>query len=347
MLSTTARRASPAGAGAPVEAIRQNRPIIACLDRSRHAGKVLSHARALAAALKAPLTLLRVIEPPPDNEFHPDPVDWAIRRREADCALKSFARRSDGDALPRTDTVLAEGPCGEGICDEAQKRGAEIVVLGTRGESGERGDWHDDFGSTAREVMARAHSMVLFVPARAAEPPRRYRRILVPLDSSPWSETALPIALRLARATRAELVLAQAVTTPELVSWQPFEAEDIELRHRIVQRNKCVARTYLERQSRALADQGVAVRVLVPTGPDARCVLSELMQKEAFDLVVISARGNGCISHSELPYGNVVAHLASHGHVPLLVLPPHADIYGNHRGAPAHPDRRPAVRNLA
>lgn len=347
MLSHTPQPACPTVVGGPVTAIRQNRPVIACLDRSRHAGKVLSHARALAAALHAPLALLRVIEPPPDNEFHADPVDWAIRRREADRALKSFAERGGDEALPRTDTVLAEGPGAEGICDEAQKRGAEIIVLGTRGESGERGDWHDDIGSTAREVMARAHNMLLFVPAGAAEPPRRYRRILVPLDSSPWSETALPIALRLARATRAELVLAQAVTTPELVGWQPFEAEDIELRHRIMQRNRRVASTYLDRQRQALAEQGVTVRTSVPTGSDARHVLSELMEEEAFDLVVISARGSGCISHSELPCGNVVVHLASHSHVPLLVLRPYAEAFGNHREASARFDHRPAVRDLA
>ena len=65
--------------------------VIACVDRSEHAGKIIPHACAMARALDMPLTLLRVLEARPTTNFRPDPIEWDIRRQEARTALKRLA----------------------------------------------------------------------------------------------------------------------------------------------------------------------------------------------------------------------------------------------------------------
>ena len=63
-----------------------------------------------------------------------------------------------------------------------------------------------------------------------------FQHILVPLDGSPCSERALPVAAHIARATHGRLVLAMALPVPIEVAWsamgsQPLmeDALDLEL----------------------------------------------------------------------------------------------------------------------
>jgi Universal stress protein family len=59
------------------------RHVMACVDTSAHARKVIPHAVAIAKAMEATLTLVRVLEPGPTGEGPPDPVEWDIRRHQA------------------------------------------------------------------------------------------------------------------------------------------------------------------------------------------------------------------------------------------------------------------------
>jgi nucleotide-binding universal stress UspA family protein len=193
-----------------------------------------------------------------------------------------------------------------------------LIVLGTHGEHrpGACG-----IGSTARNVLERGGGSVLLVPistATARTP--HYQRILVPLDGSSWSESVLPFAARLAHATDAELILAHVVPMPELTETDPLEAEDFELRERVVARNERVARSYLDRVRRYVAERGLKVRALTLRGDDVRSSLINLIGNENVDLVVFSARGHGCNRVSDVPYGNVAAYLVTHSHVPMLIV---------------------------
>src|SRR3546814_595792 len=54
---------------------------------------------------------------------------------------------------------------------------------------------------------------------------------------------------------------------------------------------------------------------------DVREALNELIQKEAVDLAVMSARGHSREYVADVPYGTVASYLMTHCSVPMLVLP--------------------------
>ncbi|MCC5986318.1 MAG: universal stress protein [Pararhodobacter sp.] len=294
--------------------------VLACVDRSRHARRVLAHAGALARAIGGQLMLLRVLDPHSGNDLPPDPVEWELRRREAGAALARMADRGGIEAR----IVLAQGRPSEEICHEVARLGAEYVVLGRFGEEVEDLDRANGMGATARAILERAQGKVLLVPGSDLQK-QGYRRILVPLDGSCWAESALPTAMRLVRSMGAEIILAQIVTQPELVCPAPPLPEDGALRERIMERNNRAARAYLERQRAVLSEQGVSVRIRVVAGADARASLLDLMREEDCDLVVLSARGSGFRHLPGLHFGSVVAHLSLHSATPLLIVRPDMD----------------------
>ena len=298
---------------------RSTKHVIACVDRSKHARKVVSHALAIASALRVPVTLLQVLEAPPSSDFRLDPIEWDIRRHESQNALKRLAVER-ADRVEAINAELAEGKAAEEICRWARERSAELIVLGTHGER-EAEDF--GIGDTARDVLERAEVNVLLVPVFTVPiGTPHYRRMLVPLDGSSWSESVLPLVVRLAHAADAELILVYVVPVPELIETDPLEAEDLDLRKRLIDRNERVARSYLDRVRGYAAGQGLKVRALTLRGDDIRSSLTKFIDSEHVDLVVLSARGHGCRRVSDVPYGNVARYLITHSPAPILIVRP-------------------------
>lgn len=293
------------------------RQVVACVDRSRHAEKIVPHALALANALGSSLTLLRVLEARRGNDSRPDPIEWDIRRHEAREGLRRLAKFC-GDEI--VEAELAEGGTAEEICRRSDNRAARLMVLGTRGEGGVAGR---GLGGTAHSVLERAAGPVLLVPLAAPQIDEvSYRRILVPVDGSSWAESVMPLALRLATASGAELVIAHIVPGPELTETGPLEAEDIALRERVIERNERIARAYVDRLRGHAAEKGLKVRTLVRRSDDVRTGLAHLIASEDIDLVVLSARGHGRSRPFDLPYGDVAAYLTTHSSAPILMTRP-------------------------
>jgi nucleotide-binding universal stress UspA family protein len=128
----------------------------------------------------------------------------------------------------------------------------------------------------------------------------------------------LPLARRLAEAHDAELILAHVVPAPELTEVGPLDAEDLELRERLLRRNERVAGEYLDRLRARLAETGARVRSLVLRGGDARSRLARAIEREGVDLVVLSAQGHS--ARADVPLGNVTAYLVAHAVAPLLIV---------------------------
>lgn len=298
---------------------RSVKQVIACIDQSKHARNVAAHAFAIASALRLPVILLQALEAPPTNDFRLDPIEWDIRRQESRNALKRLAEER-AESVGAVDAELVEGHSAKEICRWARERSAELIVLGTHGEREAEVCW---IGSTARDVLERTEGSVLLVPVlTAAARNPRYRRILVPLDGSSWSESVLPLAVRLARATGAELILVYVVPVPELIETDPLESQDLELRERLIERNERVARSYLDRVRGHAAGQGLKVRALPLRGDDIRSTLNRFISSEHVDLLVLSARGHGGTRVSDVPYGNVAGYLITHSPVPVLIVRP-------------------------
>ena len=291
------------------------RRVLACIDESEFSNKLIPHAVAVAEALHAPLTLLRVLEVAHHEGVPPDPIAWSIHRREAQDDIDRMARDQDR-MCGSIDTIVVEGEPAEQICRWARANEMPLTVIGTSGGGGAT-EW--ELGDTARKLIDRATGAVLLVPSSVSHTRTvHYRRLLVPLDGSCQAESVLPLAISVAEAEEAELLLAHVVPTPELTEIGPLEADDHKLREQVASRNERVARHYLDRVRAGIAERGIAVRSIVLREGDARSRLARFIVDKVVDLVVLSSHGR--TGRADVSCGSVAAYLLTHASAPVLMV---------------------------
>jgi nucleotide-binding universal stress UspA family protein len=151
-----------------------------------------------------------------------------------------------------------------------------------------------------------------------------YQNVMVPLDGSPFSEQALPLALDIARTGGATLRLTYVqLPVSSIYSEAPlFLADEIE--SHVIERERSRWLDYLEGVAARIrkAAPGVMVVTSVQEGNPA-----ESLQKEAIatgaDLVVMTTHARGALARLWL--GSVADELLRHLPIPLLLVRPSAD----------------------
>jgi nucleotide-binding universal stress UspA family protein len=142
------------------------RKILAAIDFSPVSEAVVEQAESLARAFSAELTLLHVAAPDPDfvgYEAGPQTVRDAraeelhTEHRELQATAESLRQRE----VP-CHALLIQGPTVEKILEEAQRIGADAIVLGSRGHGAL---YRALLGSVSEGVLRDARCPVLFVPA--------------------------------------------------------------------------------------------------------------------------------------------------------------------------------------
>jgi nucleotide-binding universal stress UspA family protein len=297
------------------------RRVLVCLDRSPFSEVCLPYALCISKTFGSALTLLHVLEAPHERSGprsgprSTDALGWEISRREASEYLQRVERQATELSGQHVDVRLEQGHPAERIAAIAHEIGADLTVLASHGEGGVAA-WN--LGSTVQQVLAVARGSVLVARSSSTNPTvASLKRILVPLDGSPRTESVLPIAARIAKTHGAELVLVHVVAEPQPTGVLRA-AEDVELARELATRLEARAQRYLDHLRDRLAREGASVRALVIRRIDGHQVLLELMQTEQVDLVVLSAHGTTC--NAARPFGSVTAHLLAHSVVPLLVL---------------------------
>lgn len=293
--------------------------VLVCLDRSPLGESVLPHAIALARGCGARLTLLHVLETKRGLEAPGpvDPLEWEIGLAEGREYLEHVAAHHRSSDVPMS-TALIQGHAAEQICAWAGSHRVDVTVLCTHGEGG-RTEW--SLASTTQKLIEGVAGSLLLVPASAAAPAGPaacYTRILVPLDGSARAESALSLAIRLARAQDTELILVHIVPVPELTRIGPLVPEDLDLERRLVGRNERVGQQYLERLQARLQQSGLTVRTVLARDADVRNELVRVVAREQADLVVMSAHGS--TGRTDRPCGSVAAHLLACCGTPVLVV---------------------------
>lgn len=138
-----------------------------------------------------------------------DPVEQSLVE-ETELALETLARELTLGRQVAVESKLVRGSVPTEIGRQADAFDADLVVLGARGAGFARRLLP---GSTAERLLHKTLRPLLVVRQKAHEP---YRRVLVPVDFSPWSAASLDLARRVAPG--AHLVL--------LHSWElPFEGK--------------------------------------------------------------------------------------------------------------------------
>jgi nucleotide-binding universal stress UspA family protein len=272
--------------------------VLVCLDRSASSDACLPHARFVAEAFGARLTLLHVMPSPPSahERSRVDALEWEIARREAELYLDR-ARASLGAAPDTTITRMTQGSPAEQIVAAAREMAADVTVLASHGEGG-REAVGAGLGSVAQHVLATASGSVLLVqPACSARTPPH--RIMVPLDGSVRSECVLPIVADLAHTDGAEVLLVHVVTEP-IPTAVLSEPDDIQLALALASRMEANAESYLARIRARMLPRVSSVRSLVVRRGEERQALLDIA--------------------SERVFGSVASYLLSHASIPLFVL---------------------------
>ena len=167
--------------------------VLLAIDGSEHseeAAWLFSH---LPHEDKLEITVLTVINVSIGNESSITPKDWMkeIGTRERNTAVKAYekiAAMFEG-ANAQTQHVIREGYVGETIVTEAEKIGAEMVVLGARGHSTVG---RILLGSTSDFVATHAPCSVFVVrPTGLRKEPDRPLRVAVGYDDSGPSLSAV------------------------------------------------------------------------------------------------------------------------------------------------------------
>jgi nucleotide-binding universal stress UspA family protein len=159
-----------------------------------------------------------------------------------------------------------------------------------------------------------------------------FKRILLPLDGSVRAEQAIPLAARIAHASRASVLLVQVVSLPlggpGLAPVEPTIEPLLD-----------VASEYLKAMARREELVDIEVHRKVLTGLSAAPALMEAVELYQSDLAVICSHGRSGLTRWAL--GSVAQKMAQHASVPVLVLRPNADLT-----LVARPGQGPTVRAL-
>ncbi len=202
---------------------------------------------------------------------------------------------------------LAVGTVLRTIPDQADAMDADLLVLGARGE-----DYlsHMLLGTTAERLLRRILRPLLMVKQAAHEP---YRRVLVPVDFSPWSISALKLASTIA--PQAELVLLHAFEAPFESKLQFAGVDEATINHyRMAVRQESTLQ--LERIATEAGLRPEAVRLSVQHGDASRTILTQERELDC-DLIVMGKHGQGVME--ELLLGSVTKHILSESVCDVLV----------------------------
>jgi nucleotide-binding universal stress UspA family protein len=322
--------------------------ILVPLDGSTLAERAIPHAEQFARIFGASIILLQVLEPTSyhENPKAVDPLSWQIRKAEADMYMQGIAARTrenlgeniltnENEKKSQVDYSIREGKTAENIIDFAHAENIDLIVISTHG-SGGLSRWN--MSSVTQKVIDLVYLHVLIVRAYSQtdpnEPNIRYRRILLPIDSSRRAETSLSAAISLSRgetsirnAAEAEnsttehrgespkLVLAAIIEPPEIPIPKPYPQEIGELSEQFMEVSRIAVRNYLDEMKARLP---VECEIRVVENDGVSSAIQELAAEDDIDLVVLSA--HGYTGEFIWPYGTVSRNYMEHGTKPVLVI---------------------------
>jgi nucleotide-binding universal stress UspA family protein len=306
------------------------------LDGSALAEHVLPYVRLLAPILGMRVCLLQVVGDPDDDSLFAeslavtygtaDPLaprerfqhSWMRKLEHADDYLVSHALELRGHGLEVV-TEVRSGRAAQVIVEVAAAEHCAMIAMATHGRSGLQ-RW--TLGSVADKVVHAADVPVLVVRG-AARPPAQggeIKRIMVPLDESPFARQALPMATDLAAGMQAELLLVEAIP-PSLEpqsGMRPLGRPIPQLAGMVDELCEHATRE-LDTIAGDLREEQLAVTQLVVTGHAAEVIVDVAAERGA-DLIVMATHGRSGIRRWVL--GSVADKVLHATTTPLVLVRP-------------------------
>ncbi len=294
--------------------------ILIPLDGSALAECVLPHVLAIAQAVEARVTLLHVLELPhaKADKQAVDPLEWHLRKQEAEEYLARLAAQLSGNGLTVSDVIL-EGPPAECVIDFANTHDVDLIALSSHGRSGLSG-WN--VSSVVQKIVLRSFKSTLLVRAYKCSNTQlaevHYNRLFVGLDSSTRAEYILPVAIGLAQFHNAELILGTVIRRPEILHRFPLSDDEEGLVTRIADHNYRAASHYFDQLHSRLSMQGIDLQTRLIVSDHVSVSLHDMVEQENADLVLLVAHGHS--GESRWPYGSVATSFIAYGTTSLMIM---------------------------
>ena len=291
--------------------------IVVATDFSETAQLALDRAIEIATRHQSEIALLHVMQPDVPPLATPEMVVMPANYEELIQEASSEGLRHAADCVReagiRVSEHLERGRAATRIAVAADALGADMILIGTRGNTGFK---HLLLGSVAEEVVRIAQRPVLTVHPTDVRPIEPVRTLLYPTDFSTAAEQALAVATRLligSEQTRVLLVHTYYIT-PSIVPLGGFRSGVVPL---FVDNAQHLAEKLARPSADALRARGFTVEMMVQRGDPAE-IVTELATEHDADLIVMGTRGHSKIR--QLLLGSTAERVVEHAPCPVLTV---------------------------
>ncbi len=292
--------------------------ILVPLDGSKLAESTLPIAASLAKTLRAPVTLLHVIEQDAPEEVHRD--RHLTNAAEAEAYLAQIAK----EAFPPKTKVdwhvhsAAVADVARSIVDHsADEFQPDLILLCSHGNGG----MHDlFFGNIAQQVAAASGTPVMLIKPMEFPTPFKIKRILVPLDNESVHDKAIPIATQLAKSFRAQLDLLCVIPTLGTLSGEQAASGNLmpATTTAYLDMAEDIAKEHFQAHLDDFRSKGLSATAEIARG-DPAPVIAKIADTNEENLIIFGTHGR--MGLDALWNRSVTAGVARRTQIPLLLVP--------------------------
>lgn len=299
------------------------RKMLVPLDGSKLAEETFPYAQELAARLNLDLHFLHVSNPIETHllsmsQMYVDGIAESVRK-QIQKIQTTFVKRETVRSIKVRGKVVTGSPADE-ILKYAEKNKIDIIMMATQGASGIR-RWA--LGSVTYKVL-HTSNLPIWIVRSGISPKTTYdkwpqRTILVPLDGSELSESAIPHAEELAKQQGSglvEVVLLRVCESPSITADYPFPDWKEHVK-RQTDWLKQESHRYLTSLEKRLKDTGIKVQSQVMMGKASDEII-KYTSKKPYTVIVMTTRGHSGLS--KWAFGHVTESILYEGNTPLLVI---------------------------
>jgi nucleotide-binding universal stress UspA family protein len=296
--------------------------ILVATDFSETSRVALDRGCELAVEHGSEVVLVHVLGPNPipmagpEVMVLPPNLDAQLREASREALDRAVAEAGERGVAVRGELVL--GPAAHSICNAARKAEADLIVIGTRGNTGFK---HLLLGSVAEAVVRDSNVPVLTVHPGDTAALGGLRKLLIPTDFSHDADHALDAVASLFELTanRIEITLVHVYQLPVMVA--PLTGFGPELPI-LAEGARDAAREALDPMAERLRARGYTVKVLGREG-DPATVITALAATMDAELVAMGTRG--LAKFKQLLLGSTAERVVQHASCPVLTLRQHQE----------------------
>ncbi len=281
----------------------QIRHVATLLDGSDYAAQALPVAQFICETTGAELTLLSAA-----HEYQ----TASGERGNIEDYLCTVAQKIHAAGI-QVNCIVRPGSPAEVTHQLVAERGIDLVIVTTRGHSGEKNWLREGLSSKLVHLL---DIPVLLVQVFESGPPEapHLGRILVALDGSVFAEQLLPYARLLGQQFDCELMLISVPAVPESEKYRA-PASVIQA---IRKQAEASMREYLDSVAERLRQEGLTVRTVVSGSYPARAIV-DVGKREGVDLIMITSQGRGGLDL--LFMGSVAQQVVQLTDSPVFIIP--------------------------